>query len=161
MTAERTVRRFLDSPWLWRGVAWIGLVLVVVALFYVNQRTSRALARTEAAAHAQQLRIQASADATYAACVRSMPLLRKTNRFIRGVQREHRTLLLNALAAHRVEPEGTRLYRQQVRNIVRLRAAVTDVTGVTFHVPTVAECRAHRAAELGLGRSDQKNGGNH
>jgi hypothetical protein len=142
------VRRFLDNWKLWVGVAYFGLVAMIVSLYFVNARTTRAVALQAAAAARTNTEHRLNAQSDYHACVVSIPALRKINRFVNGVQVLHQALLLNAVKAHEATPPGSALYRQQVANIARLSRSVDAVSGVAFPGPTVAECRARRKHDL-------------
>lgn len=113
-----------------------GVVVLVVA--------SVALARANRVETARQ----ATADANYAQCLRSIPFVQQVNEFIKGVETVADVLLINSEAMHAITEKGTPVYRQQTINIRRLRAAIVAGSGVRFPVPTEDVCSARREAEL-------------
>lgn len=111
-------------------LAYFGLVGVVVALYFHQTEISK-----------QQAERQAAANARVAQCIQSIPNARKINRFIRGVQEFHRVAAMNSRATVQSTPTSDPQYKTRLANYMRIRATVADVSGVHFHVPTVAECR--------------------
>lgn len=145
---EKATRAVLDSWQFWMGVAYFGLVLVVVALYFQNGRIDNAQRRADRAETLHLASVTAEASSAYTQCVLSIPTLQKVDTFVRGVQELHQTLLTNARLAHQATPPGTAAYRVQASNLIRLRHSADAVKGLTFHVPTVKECRHRRDAIL-------------
>lgn len=137
-------RVLLDSWQFWVGVAYVGLACVVVALWVNYSRVSREQVQTERVSAARHADIVANAEAQYQQCVKSIPALIRINRFLHGVQDEHRILLVNSLASHQATPKDTALWKAQLVNIRRLRRASEEVQGVHFPVPTRKSCVALR-----------------
>lgn len=133
-------RAFLSSLTFWVTCAYFLLLWLTVGLYVVNGKTSKAIAKQEAATASAIVRQQSAADAAYKACLVSIPALNRVNRFVDGVKDLHVALLENAVANHKATPPGTDVYRQQVVNIARLARTVDAVNGVRFPVPTKAEC---------------------
>lgn len=136
----RRVRCALDDIRLWVFLACAGVIFSIVALYFVNGRTARAVALQTSARVLAQTEAKARAAADYTACVVSIPNLHRINRFVNGVQAFHEASLENARALHRVTPRGSFLWVQQKKNITRIGPTVTDVSGIRFPVPTVTAC---------------------
>lgn len=134
----------LDNWRFWMGVAYFGLVLVIVALWVDWARTNADVARTSRVVAERHADIVANADAQYQQCLSSIPTFRHVNRFVSGVELVEQALLTNAKAAHVATPPGSALYVAQAKNIVRLREAIEAARQVAFHVPVAGECRALR-----------------
>jgi hypothetical protein len=143
------VREMLDNDRMWRTVFAVAIVSMIVAMYFVNGRTSETLANQAATAAASTAERQAGIQADYRACLVSIPQLTEVNRFVHGVQDLHRTLLKNSIANHAATPPGSVLYRQQIVNIKRLRKTVVAVSGVAFPVPTRASCEKRRRQATG------------
>jgi len=139
------VRHKLDNWKLWMGIAYFGLVAVVVVLTLDWSRTNAEVARTTRIVAARHAEVVANADAQYQQCVKSIPLFTRVNNFIRGVERIERALLQNSEASHLATPPGSALYDAQVTNIIRLREAIRAARQVAFHVPSMQQCRELRA----------------
>ena len=122
------------------GVAYFGLVCVTVALWVGFGRLSADQVRTAQVVSERRAEVAANANAQYQQCVQSIPQLTKINRFIRGVQHEHSTLLKNSLASHAATPTDSALWQAQVKNIARLREANNEVKNVRFKIQTQASC---------------------
>ena len=105
---EAGVRGRLDNWRLWVGVAYFGLAAVVVALFFVNQRTQRAIADQQRAAGVHTAEIVANATSQYHLCLASIPELREINAFVAGVKVVHDTLLANSEALLAKTPRSAR-----------------------------------------------------
>lgn len=148
MTSTEKARRLLDNWQFWMILAYAVLAVVVVALWVNFGRESRDQARTAEVVARRHADVVANAEAQYEQCVKSIPSLTKINRFLRGVQDEHRTLLKNALAAHAAQPKNTALWHTQLTNIERLRRAFSEVRGVRFPIPTKKSCSTLRARLL-------------
>lgn len=134
------LRPSLDSWHFWVAVAYFGLVVMTVVVWANYSRVSKEERRTAIVAAERGADIAAQ----YQQCIKSIPLLRKFNRFVAGVQLEHATLLRNAVATHRATPPGSDVYRAQVGNIIRLREANDAVTGLALPVVTVHQCQLAR-----------------
>ncbi len=142
------VRDWLDDWKVWVAVAYFALAAMVVALYFINARTTRTLSNQAAAAAQVAAEKQAVTQSDYRACIASIPQLAQVNQFVHGVQLLHRSLLANSKATHAVTEPGTPLYRQQIVNIARLRVSVAAVNGILFPAPTAAECRTVRDKAL-------------
>lgn len=142
--SKEGIRRILDTWQFWIGVAYFGLVCVVVALWIGFSRVSTDQARTERIQAARHADIVANADAQYQQCVKSIPTLRRVDGFLEGVREVHHILLVNSEASHQATPPGSALYQTQKRNIERLRDAFKKVNGVKFPIPTHSSCVALR-----------------
>lgn len=136
--SEWRLIRFLDNWKTWVLIAYLGLASFGIWLYQTRSATSDVIAQRKADARANAL-------TQYTSCLRSIPILRESQRFVRGVQEVHNVLVENAVATHRATPPGTAVYRAQVRNLRRLRIAALDVQGLSFHPPTIAKCKALRA----------------
>ncbi len=143
------VRKRLDDWRFWVIIYGVALGALVVGMYFINTRTSKTLANQAAAAAQVAAEKQATVLTDYRACVASIPQLTHVNEFVHGVQDLHETLLENSLANHVATPPGTAVYRQQIKNIAKLRLNVEAVSGVEFPVPTVKQCRAQRDAAGG------------
>lgn len=141
------VRRFVDNFWFWVGFFNVAIAALVVGLYFVNARTSRTLARQAAEASRLASEKQASADASYKVCIASIPQIARINVFLDGVQDLGTTLRDNSIASHAATPASTDLYRQQVKNIRKLRRAVRAVSGVKFPAPTPQICLDRKRLE--------------
>lgn len=122
-------------------IAYLGLAAFGLLLWHNQNATTRVIAE-------RQADISANAAAQYTQCVKSIPQLRRINRFLHGVQIEHETLLQNSILAHKAQPRGTRLWHTQVGNIRRLRIANEAVQGITFPIPSLHRCKRLRARLL-------------
>ena len=145
---KRTILRYVDRWPFWLIVDFLILGILVAVLVGVNNRANRAASE---AAREQAVRIadrNANASASYRQCVGSIPVLRKIDRFIRGVQLVHDTLYRNALAVHASTKPGTPVYRSQAENLERLRRADLAARGVEIPIPTKAKCLARRQLAL-------------
>ena len=141
---EAGVRGRLDNWKFWVGVAYFGLAAVVVALFFVNQRTQRAIADQQRAAGVHTAEIVANATSQYHLCLASIPELREINAFVAGVKVVHDTLLANSEALLAKTPRSSPLYAVRLRSLLRLRRAARAAARVKFHIPTEAGCKALR-----------------
>lgn len=133
--------------------AFIGLIAIMLWLYFGagSLRIERARVRAEIHANraARQAERTANATAKYDACVRSIPELKKLNRFVRGVKDEHSYLYAAALDAFNATPPGDPLYPVRKRNVRRARQAFADVRVVSpFKVPSKSDCDAVRDAAL-------------
>lgn len=138
------IRKRVDSLGFWVVVAYFGLALVVVALFFINQKTSANIKRTAADEAAHSSEIIANARARYGDCVASIPELEKINRFVRGVQALHIAQELNSREALRATEPTDPLYPVRVASYRRFKEAADLVAGVRFSVPTRSTCAALR-----------------
>jgi hypothetical protein len=138
------VRRRMDTWAFWVGIAYFGLALVVLSLFFVNQKTSRNIRRTAADEAAHTAEIVANARTRYTSCISSIPELAKINRFIHGVQDLHRAQEDAAKAILDNTGPADPLYRIRVKNYWRFKHAADAVAGVNFRVPTRETCRQLR-----------------
>jgi hypothetical protein len=139
---EKPVREFLSSWWFWVGVAYVGLACVVVALYFVNGRTSRAAAHVARDEAVHQAEISAGRQAALTQCLASRPELQKINGFVRSVQAIRDALESNNKALLASTPSDSPSYQLRVANLRRIRATATEIRAVHFTVPTVAQCNA-------------------
>lgn len=141
---RQQLRPTMDTFNFWVGIAYFGLVAVVVALYFLNQNTAANIRRTAAdeATHAAEIR--SSAESRYSECLNSIPVLVKINRFIEGERIVDGALVENSEANLAATPSGSALYATRVANLRRLRAAKAAAFEVKFPVPTRAACAALR-----------------
>jgi hypothetical protein len=129
---QATLLRVLTSWRFWVTLWGFALVGVIVFSLVVYQRES-----SDRAAH------RAAVQAQYQQCLAGIPFTMKLNRYIGGVRAVGAVLLLNSEQMHEITPPGTAVYRQQEKNIRRLRKALNDQRAViSFPISTAAECRA-------------------
>ena len=143
MKQHSRVAALLDNWRFWNGIAFVGLALVIVALWVNFDRVSHDQARTALVVSERHADVIANADAQYEQCIKSIPALGRVNLFIRAVGSIDEVLLTNSKATHSVTPMGA-TFKAQVKNIRRLRNAIVDVRGVSFPVPTAKACRELR-----------------
>lgn len=124
-------RRVLQGYAFWIFLAYVGLVGVVVALYFHQTEIGRAEAARQAAARAR-----------VAQCVQSIPELEHINRFIAGVQELHEVLAENSRRILATTPKTDPQYRVRLANYRRVAATVSAVSQVKFTIPTKAECVA-------------------
>jgi hypothetical protein len=124
-------RRVLQGYAFWIFLAYVGLVGVVVALYFHQTEIGRAEAARQAAARAR-----------VAQCVQSIPELQHINRFISGVQQLHEVIAENSRQTLMSTPKTDPQYRVRLANYRRVAATVEAVSQVKFPIPTVAECVA-------------------
>lgn len=143
------VRIMLDNWRFWMGVAYIALACLVVALFFINARTTSSaahVARDEAIRVAQ---VKAAAAASYTACLKSIPALTAITTHLRGVNELAQVLLMNNKSALAITPRSDPLWKIRHASVARLRAARDQIAAVrNLPIPTRAQCRASRAATL-------------
>lgn len=147
------LRRHLDDWPFWVGVAYFGLVSVVVALYFLNSRTAQAQAdsaRNEAVRIAEQ---RAAAESAYSRCADSIKPTRKVSTHVMGVNEAFQVLLANSIRNHQATPPSNPQYEAQQVNIRNLRKAIRKVAAVkSFPAPTVKECEQRRRDALaGIG----------
>lgn len=140
----RQMRPTLDSFNFWVAVAYVGLVAVVVALFFINQNTTANVKRTTADEAAHSAEILSSARSRYQECVASIPVLTKINGYLDGTRIVDRALVANSAANLAATPPGSALYWTRVQNLARLERAARSAKGVKFPVPTKQDCTALR-----------------
>ncbi len=137
------VRNRLDSWEWWVGVAYFALAGVIVALFFLNARTTRSVAHT---AKLEAIR-EAETQTTYQTCLASIPEFHRLSRHVAGVNHLAETLVKNSEAAIRAAPPGDPLMASRKANLKRLKTATAEIAAVTaFPAQTVAECAARRDA---------------
>lgn len=127
---------------------FVAFVAVIIALDIAFSRLSSESVRQARVEATHRADIIATADAQYEQCVKSIPFLVHTTRFVASVRQVERVLVVNSKANHAATPPGSDLYRVQGDNIKRLERALRDASGLNLHVPTPAECRRIRAAIL-------------
>lgn len=131
----------MSPPRRWRTVASVvfvaGAVAVPIWLYVLTAKVNRVEAVR-----------QGAIQADYNACVGSIPLLRKIDKFIVGTEAVADVLIRNSADMHRITPKTSPVYRQQAINLRRLRARVADGKGVRLPVPTVRSCAAERDRDL-------------
>lgn len=145
--AERSLRGWLSEWRFWMTIAYIGLAALVVALFAVNARTSRANAvvAREAAIHQAEASATKKAEALgrklkVAQCVEGRPQLKKINTFAVGVSELARILYENTSEVLAATAPTDSQYQVRLQNTRRIARTVPAVSGIHFHVPTIAEC---------------------
>jgi hypothetical protein len=139
---ERPLRETLMAWWFWVGVAYFGLACVVVALYFVNGRTSRAAAHVARDEAVHQSEIAAGRQAALTQCLASIPELTKINGFVESVQAIRDALQENSEALLTTTPRGSLLYQVRKASLRRIRATAKQIEAVHFTVPTIAQCRA-------------------
>lgn len=143
------LRNHLDDFNFWIGIAYFGLVLVVIALFFLNERTAHTEAKAAAERAAIASRLLSEAEATYQGCVSSIPQLRRISQHISGVNEGFDTMVANARALVESTPKSDPQYPVRLANLLRISSAQQDVAAIReLHVPTVKECAARRVAIL-------------
>jgi dTDP-4-amino-4,6-dideoxygalactose transaminase len=146
--AERSMRGLLSEWHFWMVIAYIGLAMLVVALFVVNARTARANARVAKEAAIHQAETSASAKATalgkrlkVSQCIAGRPQLAKIDRFTDGVSELAHILYENTSEVLAATVPTDSQYQVRLQNTRRIARTVPAVSGIHFHVPTIAECR--------------------
>jgi hypothetical protein len=139
---ERPTREFLSSWWFWVGVAYFGLACVVVALYFVNGRTSRAAAHVARDEAVHQSEIAAGRQAALTQCLASIPELTKINGFVDSVQAIRDALQENGESLLATTPPDSPLYAVRLTSLRRIRATAKRIEAVHFTVPTIPQCRA-------------------
>lgn len=139
ITRSKT-RQLLDTWQFWVGIAYLGLVVMTVALWVNYVRVSADQRRTAIVIAEREADIQAQ----YLQCVKNAPLVAKFDKFVQNVEIVHATLLKNSIESHRATPRSSALYRAQIRNIRRLRNAQIDVKGLKIPIVTQKDCLAAR-----------------
>lgn len=144
--------RYALSDWhFWVIVAYLGLVGVVVALYFVNDKTSKAsvaLARQTAVRQAAVIADRKAATAArklkVTQCMDSRKPgsnLRRINGFLHGVQVFHEIIATNNRAIVESTPTSDPTYQVRLNNYRRILRTVKDVSGVSFPIPSVADCK--------------------
>lgn len=124
------LRLYLSDWRPWTTVAYLGLVGVVVALYFHQTEIGK-----------QEATREAERQARVAQCVGAIPQLRKTQRFLEGVREFHRVAAMNSKATLDATPKTDPQYQVRLQNYRRIAATVADVSGLSFHIPTVGECQ--------------------
>ena len=137
----RTVRK-LDNWRFWVGIAYFGLAVVVVWLFFLNQSTSKTQARQARDEAVRVAEIDSAQTAQRQQCLASIPTLRRINGFVAGVSDLHMALEENAKAVLDATPKTDRQHRVRLDNWLRIKRTVNEVSGVHFPVPTLKQCHA-------------------
>lgn len=137
----KTVRR-LDNWKVWVGIAYFGLVITVVWLYYLNQRQSDTQAKQARDEAVRIAEVESTTQAQRDQCRASIPTLARINGFVDGVYDLHAVLEKNARLIAAATPKADPAYTIRQENWKRIRATVTKVAGVHFPVPTRAECEA-------------------
>lgn len=146
---ELRVRSALSAWQFWMGVAYFGLVAVVVSLFFVASRTihtSNEIAREQAIRNGQ---VRATANATYNACAQSIPELERIGVHLRGVNQLGEVILANAKATLDATPHSDPSYALRFENYSRILDAVKRISAVqAFPIPKLEDCVARRQQVL-------------
>lgn len=137
----RTVRK-LDNWKVWVGVAYFGLALTVVWLFFLNQSQSRVQAHQARDEAVRTAEADSAAVAQRTQCLASIPSLGRINRFVAGVKDLHSVLERNSHAVFLATPKDDPAYAVRKANWLRVKSTVSKVSGVHFPVPTVKQCKA-------------------
>ncbi len=90
---------------------------------------------------------KSAAQANYAQCLASIPLLKKINDEFAAAEIVGHVILTNARETHMVSPKGSATYRQQQINISRLETALAR-GGVRLPIETAASCADTRDRAL-------------
>jgi len=146
---EKPVREVLCSWWFWVAVAYFGLACVVVALYFINGRTSHDAARVARDEAIHQSEIVSARQAAYTQCLASIPELEKINGFVGSVRAIRDALEQNSTALLDSTPPGAPLYTVRVHSLARLRMTAKRIEAVHFQVPTIAECNARGGPKPG------------
>jgi hypothetical protein len=133
---QRLVRILEPSKW-WVAIFVVGLIAVNVWMLTIYRSQSR-----DEATHAAEL--VANANGQHTACVKSIPVLTKINAFIAGDLIIRNTLVENAEANLRANPDSP----TKIANYDRLIRARAKAYEVKFPVPTVKSCAALRTQLL-------------
>lgn len=137
--AEKGVRQKLDDWRFWVGVAYFGLVAVVVALFFINRDISREQTREAAEQRASSV----SQVSTCADAVRNAPDVEALIAAIRFNVSDRVAATKDAI---RVAPEGDPLAKVRQESLVRLRNQLARIDRLTAgfrkSTPTRAKCNA-------------------
>jgi hypothetical protein len=152
---EKPVREFLSSWWFWVGVAYFGLACVVVALYFINGRTSRAAAHVARDEAVHQSEIAAGRQAALTQCLASRPELRKINGFVGSVQLIRDALESNNRAVLEETPATSPAYTVRAANLQRIRATARQIEAVHFTVPTVAQCKERGGVKTGTSTKEK------
>lgn len=108
--------------------------------------TARVFA-TEERQRSQEAARTAAIQATYTACIRSIPFLTKFNKAVAGAEEWGRIQLLNGRQLLEAVEPGL-LRRQLIVNLERQRDALDDSRGLRVPVPTKKVCAERRADAL-------------
>lgn len=146
---ELSIREHMSDWKFWVGVAYLGLILTVVALVVLFNRTAREEASRAASG-------KAAATTQVGQCFTSV----KTAPVLKGFIDAHESIIQNSLlgneAALKASPKDDPLRGIRVRSIVRLNAAQKNVDElrklITAGTPTEKKCVA-LAASLGVDAS--------
>lgn len=133
-------RKYLSDWRTWIGIAYFGLVAVVVALGVYNSRLNDNIRETARISAARDAEIRMNTVTRRQQCLQSIPSLKKINMFLEGVRNAHEVLLINAKAALDQTSPSDRLYRLRKESLERLKKASADVEIPAFPVPTKKKC---------------------
>lgn len=143
------IRIMLDNWRFWMGIAYLALACLVIALFFINARTTSSaahVARDEAIRVAQ---VKAAAASSYTACLKSIPALTGISRHLRGVNELAEVLLMNNKSVLAITPRSDPLWKVRRASVVRLTAARDKIAAAqSLPIPTPAQCRLQRDATL-------------
>lgn len=152
MRYEPRVREFLNSWQLWMGIAWLGIVAVVVGLIIVRNTALTAQAEIQREASLHHAEVVATGNAAYNSCVQSIPTLRRISTHLLGVNEIARAAVENARAIAVATPRSDPEYGVRHRNYERIRAATAKVAAVQkLPVPNRDDCSARRRAVMASG----------
>jgi hypothetical protein len=135
----RAIRK-ADNWKFWVGIAYFGLVVTVVWLFFLNQKQSHVSAKQARDEAVRIAESDAAAKSQRAQCVASIPTLTKINSFVHGVQTLHSVLAQNSKAVLDATPKDDPDYRVRKANWLRVKGTLTAVSGIHFPVPTKKQC---------------------
>lgn len=138
---EKGLRAMFQSLGYWLLVAYVVLACLVVALFYENGRTTRALIRTSNLEQENRLKIEAGAQAGYIACIAGIPLTRKINNFAGALYDEHQTFVRNSKAIISVTSKDDPQLKTKKENLKRLVRDGPAISAVHFQVQTKKTCK--------------------
>lgn len=145
---EKGLRAMFQSLGYWLLVAYVVLACLIVALFYENGRTTRALIRTSTLEQENRLKIEAGAQAAYISCIAGIPLTRKINNFASALYDEHQTFVRNSNAIIDVTKKIDPQYKIKIANLKRLVQDGPAIAAIHFQVQTPKSCKAAEKVAL-------------
>lgn len=155
--SDRDYRRDLRRIIILVLLAYFLLVGLGILLYWNAKQSADAKAKAAVAVAtaltertAREAEKRAGVQATYQACVRSIPTLINVNRFVNATKGGFQDLLTNAEANHAATPSDNPQYRAQVANIRRLKERVAATGAVKFPIPTRKACLDRRTEDLKL-----------
>lgn len=138
-----------DSWPFWVGIAYFGLAMVIVGLFYLNNNNQRASTRQAKDEAIRIAVVKAQAIAATGRCKASVPLLKEVNAHVAGVREYVDAQIRNSEAALNATLPSDPLYTVRVEALARSKLAQKKIDSLdALPIPTTAQCDAQGAAIL-------------